>query len=455
MFRPLLFIGTLCLFGIAVQARPKRQCIGKAADIMFVLDSSSSIWRVDYNKQLRFVADLVDSFDVGSGKSQVRIGAITFSDQAYLEFPLDRYTDPVQLKEAILNITHREGRTFTNKALRLLKEQVEPHLTESKGPIVAVVITDGRSAQPADTKAEAEKLHQLGIHVYAIGVGNSKNYDIEELKAIASDPDNGVYTISSYSALKEITQKFHIQPCGEETITPSVAADPTTRATTEATTTPTKDLVEKPVKTEPDHPGRTPPSIILFGYDLVGMGAYRSGMIHQFIKSILPYTGYGHFGIVSYGYCPSSFNVPITSLMDKNPSIIKDSVVTDGKLPDLVDVVRKMRHVLSTRSAQNGISGHIENQAAVLFVDPSVTTITPELTKEIKMLKKNGVQLYLVNVGRCAWPQADRLYSMSSQPYHKYMFNSPSYHQLLLQAQHNPLHFRSIYNKSIPNRFIS
>lgn len=181
---------------------------------MFVLDSSSSIWRVDYNKQLRFVADLVDSFDVGSDKSQVRIGAITFSDQAYLEFPLDRYADPVQLKEAILNITYREGRTFTDKALRLLKDQVEPHLTESKGPIVAVVITDGRSAQPADTKAEAEKLHQLGINVYAIGVGDSKNYDIEELKAIASDPDNGVYTVSSYSALKEITQKFHIQPCG-------------------------------------------------------------------------------------------------------------------------------------------------------------------------------------------------------------------------------------------------
>lgn len=458
MFRPLLFVGTLCLFGIAVQARPKRQCIGKAADIMFVLDSSSSIWRVDYDTQLKFVADLVDSFDVGSGKSQVRIGAITFSDHAYLEFPLDQYTDPVQLKEAILNIAYREGRTFTNEALKLLKEQVEPLLTDSKGPIVAVVITDGRSAQPADTKAEADKLHKLGINVYAIGVGNSKNYDLEELKAIASDPDNGVYTVSSYSALKEITQKFHIQPCEEETITPSVATDPTTTTTTEVSTTrspSTEDLAEKPVKTEPDHPGRTQPSIILFGYDLVGMGAYRSGMIHQFINTLLPYTGYGHFGIVSYGYCPSSFNVPITSLMDKDPSIIKDSVVTDGKLPDLVDVVRKMRHVLSTRSAQNAISDHTENQVAVLFVDPSVTTITPELTKEIKMLKKNGVQLYLVNVGRCAWPQPDQLYSMSSQPYHKYMFNSPSYHQLLLQAQRSPFHFRSIYNKSIRNRFIS
>lgn len=450
MFRPLLFIGTLCLLGIAVQAKENKKCIGKAADIIFVLDSSGSIWPVDYKKQLNFLANLVDSFDIGSGRSQVRIGAITFSDKAYLEFPLDQYTEPDQLKEAILNITYRGGRTFTNKALRLLKEQVDPHLTNNKGPIVAVVITDGRSAQPKDTKAEAEKLHQLGINVYAIGVGDSKNYDIEELKAIASDPDNGVYTVSSYSALKEITQKFHIQPCEKKPTTTKTEAPSTRGSTTEDSV-----VVEKPVKTEPDYPGRTQPSIILFGYDLVAMGAYRSGMIHQFINTLLPHTGYGHFGIVSYGYCPSSFNVPITSLMNKDPSIIKESVVNDGKLPDMVDVVRKMRHVLSTRTGHNIISGHIENQVAVLFVDPSVTTITPELTKEIEMLKKNGVKLYLVNVGPCAWPQPDQLHSMSSQPYHKYMFNSPSYHQLLLQAQHNPFHFRPIYNKFIPNRFIS
>ena len=176
------------------------------------------------------------------------------------------------------------------------------------------------------------------------------------------------------------------------------------------------------------------------------MGAYRSGMIHQFINTLLPYTGYGHFGIVSYGYCPSSFNVPITSLMDKDHSIIKDSIVADGKLPDLIDVVRKMRKVLSSNS------GNIENQVAVLFVDPSVTTITPELTKEIEMLKKKGVKVYLINVGPCPWPQLDQLHSMSSQPYNRYIFSSPSYHQLLLQAQHNPLHFRPIYNQYVPNR---
>lgn len=189
------------------------ECIEKAADIMFVLDSSSSIWIVDYEKQLDFVADLVDSFGVGSSKSKIRVGAITFSDRAYLEFPLDRYTDPAELRNAILNIVHREGSTNTADALRLLKEQVEPNLKTNEGPTIAVVITDGKSANKFMTEKEAKKLHQVGIKVYAIGVGDSTKYDIDELKAIASDPDHGVYTVESYTALKNIKRTFNVDPC--------------------------------------------------------------------------------------------------------------------------------------------------------------------------------------------------------------------------------------------------
>ena len=168
---------------------------------------------MDYNKQLKFVAGIVDSFNVGKSQSEVRVGAITFSDHAYVEFSVDRYTDSALLKEAILNIAYRQGRTNTADALKLLLEEVEPNLENDKRSIIAIVITDGRSTDPIATKEEAKKLHQLGINVYAIGVGDSNMYDIDELKAIASDPDNGVYTVASYSALKDIAQKFHIQPC--------------------------------------------------------------------------------------------------------------------------------------------------------------------------------------------------------------------------------------------------
>lgn len=458
-------VAVICLFGIAVETRPPKRCIEKAADIIFVLDSSSSIWIVDYEKQLEFLADLVDSFKVGNGRSRIRVGAITFSNRAHLEFSPNRYTDPAQLRNAILRISHRLGSTNTAAALKLLKRQVETTVQERKSPVIAVVITDGKSSDPAATKEEAKKLHALGIHVYAIGVGNSQKYDISELKAIASDPENGVYTVSSYSALKEIAEKFHIKPCEEEVTTtmpttttttteaPTTTTEITTTTEPSTTTTTTTTTTETPTtesQTTEEKPQNAQPqtihtSIILFGYDLVAMGAYRSGMIHQFINTILPYIGYGQYGVVSYGYCPSHLNVPITSLMNKDQFVINNGVVPDGKLPDLVDVVRKMRNVLYTRSKQNANSGHVENQVAVLFVDSSVMTITPELTKEIEMLKKNGVKLFLINVGPCQWPSMESLYSLSSAPHLKHMFSSPSYHQLVLQAQHNPFHFKPIY----------
>ena len=46
-------------------------CQGKEADIVFVVDCSSSIWSVDFKKQLQFISDVVSHFDVQSGKTQV------------------------------------------------------------------------------------------------------------------------------------------------------------------------------------------------------------------------------------------------------------------------------------------------------------------------------------------------------------------------------------------------
>lgn len=46
-------------------------CQGKEADIVFVIDMSSSIWSEFFKEQMVFVADLIDNFDIDSGKTQV------------------------------------------------------------------------------------------------------------------------------------------------------------------------------------------------------------------------------------------------------------------------------------------------------------------------------------------------------------------------------------------------
>lgn len=185
-------------------------CIGKGANIMLLMDSSSSIWIVDYEKQLNFAQTLVDNFDIGPTDTQVRLGAITFSNRAHLEFSIDRYNDSRHLKRALGNIPYRSGQTNTAEALQLLKKEIQPRLSIYKSPFMAIVITDGRSRDALATSLAAKELHELGVHVYAIGVGSS--CDINELKSIVSDKKN-VRLVDSYSALQGIAISFGVKTC--------------------------------------------------------------------------------------------------------------------------------------------------------------------------------------------------------------------------------------------------
>lgn len=481
----IILAAVVCLLSMtSINCLPTRtHCSGKAANLFFVLDSSSSIWSVDYEKQLEFVEELVEPFDIGPADSQVHVGAITFSNHAHLEFSLDEYTDKDQLKKAIAIIPYRQGQTNTAEALDLLHNEIRPRLGKTSSPFIAVIITDGMSSDTKATRREAAKLHKDGVSVFAIGVGHQ--FDLSELKAIASDPDNNVYQVSSYSALENIVKAFNIKTCEAIVIstlpptTTTTTPAPTTTTTTPApttTTTPAPTTTTTPLPTTTtttlpptttttsttttttpvptttaEIPQRDEASTVSFGYDLVSMGAYRAHMIQQFINYLLPYTGYGHFGVVSYAYCPENFNVPVTSLMDKKPSDIGSNVPSgNNKLPTLVDVVREMRKELNQRTIQNANKGLVGNQIAVLFVDPSATVITNDLMKETELLKQDGSKLFLINVGQGAWYQPQSLYSMSSQPYTHYMYNYPTYDQLLYSARHTPFQFRSMCNRYVP-----
>lgn len=46
-------------------------CQGKEADIVFIVDMSSSILEDDFEEQLHFLSDLVRNFDIDSGKARV------------------------------------------------------------------------------------------------------------------------------------------------------------------------------------------------------------------------------------------------------------------------------------------------------------------------------------------------------------------------------------------------
>ncbi|KAI0238260.1 Cartilage matrix protein [Lamellibrachia satsuma] len=190
----------------------KYKCGTKPADIVFLLDSSGSIWERDFPKQLRFVEGVVDMFDVS--QDSIRIGVVSFSNWAFVDFQLNSHKSEHDVRRAIRNIAHIRGDTNTASALRYMRTVMFSAKNGARPdiPHIAIVITDGKSNNPQITQMEAAKAHAQGIHLFAIGVGNST--DNSELYSLASEPhDHYVFTVEDYNALLYIEDIVAIKTC--------------------------------------------------------------------------------------------------------------------------------------------------------------------------------------------------------------------------------------------------
>ena len=185
-------------------------CGGKPADVVFVLDSSNSIWKLDFERQLDFVQSTVQLFTVRP--DHTRVSVLTFSDGVTDQFPLKRHRDRPSVLAAIAGINRTLGDTYTGKALHYVwrKSFSANHGARKHVPHIAVVITDGRSSDPRRTRIEASRARAHGAHIFAVGVG--RFVDTKELRAIAGS-DEDVFTVTDYKALKSIREMLAIKAC--------------------------------------------------------------------------------------------------------------------------------------------------------------------------------------------------------------------------------------------------
>lgn len=79
-------------------------------------------------------------------------------------------------------------------------------------PNIAMVITDGVSnINSRRTVPEAEESRDIGIHVYAIGIGLT---DTRELYAIASEPsDDNTFAVQDFDELAGLEKKIFSTIC--------------------------------------------------------------------------------------------------------------------------------------------------------------------------------------------------------------------------------------------------
>ncbi|XP_063402487.1 zonadhesin-like [Mytilus trossulus] len=205
-----------CICKPGFQGDPLAECTevklecGKAADIVFVLDSSSSMRSNNFAKIINFVKKLVSGFM--SEHEQVRISVITFSHRSRIQFYLNRYTEPEDIINALSKIRHMRGGTRTDYALHDMHSKV---LTEANGdrpgyPNIGIVITDGKSNYPKKTREEMIHMKEDGVMMFAIGIGSSINQ--EELETIAIEKDHAL-RVKGFDSLEHIMGEFQEITC--------------------------------------------------------------------------------------------------------------------------------------------------------------------------------------------------------------------------------------------------
>ncbi|KTF91476.1 hypothetical protein cypCar_00012955 [Cyprinus carpio] len=180
-------------------------------DIVFLVDSSSSISTRDFREVKMFMHTFVDGLDIDTKK--VQVGLAQFSTDPHKEFLIGEYANKAELFTKIDNLPYRKGGTYMGKAMNFLKDS---YFTSAGGsrinvkvPQIVVVITDGESAD--DIKEPAKNLRQKGIIIFAIGVGPT---NMTELKAIAnSPPERFVVNIENYQALQGLTTTMKDTVC--------------------------------------------------------------------------------------------------------------------------------------------------------------------------------------------------------------------------------------------------
>lgn len=173
------------------------------ADIVFLVDSSTSIGITNFGEIRHFLRSFISGLDIGPDK--VRVGLAQYSDEPFKEFLLKDHMDMRSLLAEVDKLQYRTGGTETGEAIDFLQAE---YFTEEAGsraeqrvPQIAVVLTDGDSTD--NVEEPAQRLRNQGVIVFGIGVGQINQLQLESM--VNRPPHLFLHTIDSYQALRRVT----------------------------------------------------------------------------------------------------------------------------------------------------------------------------------------------------------------------------------------------------------
>ena len=188
-------------------------------DIVFLVDSSGSIQRNNWQIILDFMKNIVRDFTIGP--NNVRIGVAIFGNDVQPMFQLNTYSSQFEILNAIDRIPFLDQTTNTPAAIRYMRTAM---FTPQNGdrpsaPNSVIIITDGVPRVPTDvnearrlTLQEANLARSQGINIFTIGIGPELTRDF--LVQIANQPSNQyVFQVNQVRELESILNQVSSAAC--------------------------------------------------------------------------------------------------------------------------------------------------------------------------------------------------------------------------------------------------
>ncbi|XP_059212579.1 matrilin-3a [Centropristis striata] len=194
-------------------AETDSQCRSRTLDLVFIIDSSRSVRPGEFEKVKIFLADMVDTLDVGSDAT--RVAVVNYASTVKIEFLLKNHFNKPDMKKAITRIEPLAAGTMTGLAIKTAMNEA---FTEESGARprssgiskVAIIVTDGRPQDQVEEVSAAARAS--GIEIYAVGVDRA---DMRSLQLMASIPlDDHVFYVETYGVIEKLTSKFRETLCG-------------------------------------------------------------------------------------------------------------------------------------------------------------------------------------------------------------------------------------------------
>ncbi|KAF1388523.1 hypothetical protein PFLUV_G00091150 [Perca fluviatilis] len=189
----------------------QKNCTINKADIIFLVDSSTSINEIQYGSMQIFMESIVNQTTVG--KDMTRFGLISYATETQPHFSLHDYDSKLKVLAAIPKQKPTEGNTYTGEALQFSLEYFNAAHGGRKAfnvPQILMVITDGEATNPDILKEHSDALRANGIVVISVGVKEAK---LDQLETMAGGDKSKVFFVDNFKALETLYKKMSSTFC--------------------------------------------------------------------------------------------------------------------------------------------------------------------------------------------------------------------------------------------------